>query len=696
MIRNAPPFFKVRLTNLIKSDGVFIGLDIDDLIIKFASENFFNIFNYEIIEKSAGLLLSQNSIIKLLNYASNKRIKSVDSKIISNLELKFDNQVYNTPCNIFFSENILCIEFSSQIKGVPFLFDDLYYQEMLNYVKNYAGSLKELMNFMCKYISEVTGFERTVYCDFLPNESACIKASYSNGLESLLNHHFPNSDVSTIVITETYIKNRFRMISNIDYKQVAIQGYKDALDFTYSFYKDIHPLRMQYLKKMDLISSASFSVVLDEKLQGVFAAQSKSKKFIPLTILEKIQNLVEEYSRKLLLFKFKKFKNRQIKFNNKLEGFIQNFKKVDCVLEKVSNEEFNVLNEVFNTDYVFYRYKNKFEKNMQLPIELAECILEFANNNSQKNLILTDNLSKQNSKFEKWAKDYAAGMILIKLNEECSSFIVLLRKEIIQSIKWGGIHSEKDVHQNCTFKTWYQEVLNKCPPWSIIENDSALYLQNKLFTIQSNNLIKLKYLNESLNNRIYQKELLFSKIHQSIKNTYSIINTIFSLSVFKQSKIEENIKNIFLNENKTIPINVKYYFENISEKIVYLVKENFYQNIKINLEIEKNSVFSLNKLLSIGLIFHEFILLSIKHSLPPSQNYVFSIHWHEKEDNIYFTLNESEHIKFDSQINVDFDLIRFLINQLNSTGLWNKKNGLTLKIVLQNNKSHIKYQKLLI
>ena len=287
-------------------------------------------------------------------------------------------------------------------------------------------------------------------------------------------------------------------------------------------------------------------------------------------------------------------------------------------------------------------------------------------------------------------------MILIKLNEECSSFIVLLRKEIIQSIKWGGIHSEKDVHQNCTFKTWYQEVLNKCPPWSIIENDSALYLQNKLFTIQSNNLIKLKYLNESLNNRIYQKELLFSKIHQSIKNTYSIINTIFSLSVFNQSKIEENIKNIFLNENKTIPINVKYYFENISEKIVYLVKENFYQNIKINLEIEKNSVFSLNKLLSIGLIFHEFILLSIKHSLPPSQNYVFSIHWHEKEDNIYFTLNESEHIKFDSQINVDFDLIRFLINQLNSTGLWNKKNGLTLKIVLQNNKSHIKYQKLLI
>ncbi len=94
-------------------------------------------------------------------------------------------------------------------------------------------------------------------------------------------------------------------------------------------------------------------------------------------------------------------------------------------------------------------------------------------------------------------------------------------------------------------------------------------------------MIKLKYLNESLNNRIYQKELLFSKIHQSIKNTYSIINTIFSLSVFNQSKIEENIKNIFLNENKTIPINVKYYFENISEKIVYLVKENFYQNIKI-------------------------------------------------------------------------------------------------------------------
>ncbi len=709
MIKSSPSFIqscndpKVHLTNLIQSDGVFIGINIDNLIVKYASQNFFSIFNYDILEKSALMLFPQNVLKKLANYSNNTRLKNINSRIISNLDLKFNKTLYHVPCNLFLSENILCIEFSRKFDEILYNFDDLNYQDMLNYVKNYTGSLKELTNNICKYISETTGFERTFYCDFLPDEHGFIRSCHSNGLETLLNHHFPASDIP-IKVREIYTKNKFRLLSKIDYKQVPIEGCTGDLDLTYSFYRNISQFHLQYLTNLGITSSASYSVVLDGRLQGLFGSHSITKKYIPLTILENIQNLVEEYSRKLFLCKFKKTKNKQIEFNNKLDNFIQIFERVECNLEKIPKEVFNTLNEVFNSHCIFYRYNNKFEKNMGVPLEFAESILEYANIVSQKNLIISDKLSNLCFKFEKWAKSVASGMILIKLNEDSSSFIVLLRKEYIQTIKWAGSldHSAIDnntIGLNNSFKTWYQEVLNKCKPWLTVEYETAHYLKNKLHNIQSNNFLKLKNLNKSLSLQIFQNELLFSKIHQGIKNTYSILNTIFNLKINNQSNLDKN--KFLLNENKVTSINAKYYFENLSEKIVNLVKENFYENIEINLETEKNTTLKLNQILTVSLIFHEFILISIKHSIGSIKNHIISVHWQEKEHQICFTLKDNINFEFDlidldSKISVDFDLIRFLISQLNGTGVWNKKNGLSLNIAFENKKSTLNTNKLLI
>ncbi|KAB8039702.1 hypothetical protein GCL60_05425 [Silvanigrella paludirubra] len=711
MIKNQPTFFQnqnnteIDLTNLIQSDGVFIGINTDDFIVKYVSQNFFNIFNFDILEKSASLLFSQNNLIKLNNYVSNKRIKTVNSRIILSLELKFNDNIYKIPCNLFFSENILCIEFSSQFMINTFIFDDLNFQDMLNYVKNYTGSLKELTNNICQYISETTGFERTFYCDFLPDEHGFIRACYSNKLESLLNHHFPVSDIP-MQLREVLIKNRFRLISRIDSKEVTIEGCSKELDLSFSFYRNMSPIHLQYLKNLGVTSLATYSVVLEGRLQGIFGSHSITKKYIPITILEKIQILVEEYSRKLFFCKYKKIKKNQIDFNNKLDNFIQIFEKVECNLEKIPENVFNALNEVFNTHYIFYRYNNRFEKNMKVPLEFADNILEYVNNIQNKNLIISDKLSNLSFKFEKWAKSVASGMILIKLNEDASSFIVLLRKEYIQTIKWAGSLDNCDFDNNTvglnnSFKTWYQEVLNKCKPWLTIEYETAHYLKNKLHYIQSNNFLKLKNLNKSLSTQIFQNELLFSKIHQGIKNTYSILNTIFNLNINNHSNNDENINKFLLHENKLSSIDAKYYFENLSEKIISLVKENFYENIKINLEIEKNTTLKINQTLKISLIFHEFILISIKYSKESSVNKIISVNWSEKSNQIYFSLNDNtnldyELINLDSKINVDFDLIRYLINQLNGTGVWNKKNGLSLKIVFEDKKNKLISNKLLI
>ena len=216
----------VHYTNLIQSGGVFLGINMDDHKVIYASKNFSDIFNYEILYKDLNFLFSHDAILKLISYFKKNNYNGIKSRIFLSLEFKQKNDLVQIPCFLFFSNSTLCIEFQSRLDLNEDKFDEIAYQEMYQYISDFSGNLNELSNNLCKYISEVTGFERTYHCEFQQDEHGFIRANYtSNGLESLLHHHFPASDLP-MQVRKIYIKNRFRFISNIDYIKVPIDGCK--------------------------------------------------------------------------------------------------------------------------------------------------------------------------------------------------------------------------------------------------------------------------------------------------------------------------------------------------------------------------------------------------------------------------------------------------------------------------------------
>ncbi|WP_186644269.1 GAF domain-containing protein [Fluviispira vulneris] len=689
----------VNYTNMIQSEGIFLGIDLKSFKTIYASTNFPRIFNYEIYRNSIDLLFTQISLIKITNFIARIDKKEVKPRIISFLQIKYFNCLYDIPCAIYISNSVLCIEFQSKFDSYKNNFDEIYYEDTLQYIKSYSGNIHKISHYICKYISEVLNFERAYLCEFLQDNHGYVSASFQNGeLESLLHHHFPASDLP-LTVRNIYMKNKFRLISNIDYFQVPIEGCKENIDLTLSFFRDIGKSHLTYLKNMELKSSASFSIVLDGKLYGIFGCHSKTKNYTSVEILSKIQVLIDEFSRKILLFRYRKSKKTKSLGNAKINNFIKEYENAECNLEKIPNDKFEELKETFDAKSFFYRYNNKFEKNISVPYEFAEKILGYLNNYVRNDLILIDKLIDLDPIFEQWSKEVAAGIIVIKLNEDFSSFIVFLRPEYIQTIKWSGnpnsYNLEKDgtLNPRSSFATWYQETYCKSKPWSSIDFDLGLELQTKLISLRSNYLAKSQLINRYLNRKIIQKDILLTRNQLCLKNIFLVVNSTFTwsrskyLTLEKNSQIDNQLFQGFILEK----VDIINFLINLSENISYNIKESFFENINFNLDISEKSILPINQIFTIALIILEFIHLLNKHSLIVNENRIISIKWQENASYTLITLHDNS--DFFNQFNnasSDIDLIKFLINQLNGEASWEKNKGVVLKIILQRKCLNIK------
>jgi light-regulated signal transduction histidine kinase (bacteriophytochrome) len=81
--------------------------------------------------------------------------------------------------------------------------------------------------------------------------------------ESFLNHHFPASDIPSQA-RELYVKNRFRIIQDVDKEDISISPIinplsTSPLNMSMCYLRSVSPVHMEYLKNMGVKASMSIS-----------------------------------------------------------------------------------------------------------------------------------------------------------------------------------------------------------------------------------------------------------------------------------------------------------------------------------------------------------------------------------------------------------------------------------------------------
>lgn len=272
----------IHIPNLIQPDGFLLAINTGSWQIIQTSVN-----AAEILGVSKSSLLEQ-SLSNLFSGAVSE-LRSLD---FTSFPVVFD--AFNIRLN---SYNFICVPHCCQqdVLILEFEFDrdaassssQRFFRILNNSILNIQklDTFDKLAFYAAKAIKTLTGYDRVMVYKFDREYNGDVIAEEkAESLNSFLHHKFPASDIPPQA-RALYLKNWVRMISDIDYKPVALHPQINAvtgdyLDLSHCFLRSVSPIHIEYLQNMNVKATLTISIVADGRLWGLVACHHYESKHL--------------------------------------------------------------------------------------------------------------------------------------------------------------------------------------------------------------------------------------------------------------------------------------------------------------------------------------------------------------------------------------------------------------------------------
>lgn len=421
---------------------------------------------------------------------------------------------------------------------------------------------KDIWQTLCQNIYNIVDFDRIMIYQFLEDSSGIVIAeNVKDTIESLLGYRYPAFDIPAQA-RALYLKNLSRQTSNIFADTIPIIGLPAVeIDLTKSQIRALSPIHLQYLANFGVQASASFSIIIDNKLWGLVACQNLMPKYIPFD-QKNLSLFITQYAAN-------KFVVRE---QQKALDYINNTKEIELELK----EKLFYNHSLENTLSEFANRFTEILKSEGMIIKTPDSILRFGNtpeyeifNNlhDEINQQLSQEEAKDNSIYTSHAFSFNhtssnepilwPGIARINLDKDYKYCVYWFRKEIYIAEKWAGNpqkNKEYSIEQSAyiysprlSFETWMTEVKGNSEKWTRLEEEFLKRIQKLIHDSIINKMGEIKLLNEKLI-EINNKLGVFShQLGHDIKNPLTTIKTSTQLIQLRRDLNKELINKFSSN-----------------------------------------------------------------------------------------------------------------------------------------------------
>ena len=130
---------------------------------------------------------------------------------------------------------------------------------------------------------------------FMPDGHGVVEGeALRGGLESYLGLHYPASDIPEQA-RRLYTLNMLRLIADVNATTVPLEPqvcplHGRPLDLTYSSFRSVSPIHIEYLQNMGVAASMSISILRDGELWGLIACHHYEPREVSLEIRAGLRN----------------------------------------------------------------------------------------------------------------------------------------------------------------------------------------------------------------------------------------------------------------------------------------------------------------------------------------------------------------------------------------------------------------------
>ncbi len=351
-----------------------------------------------------------------------------------------------------------------------------------------AKTTDETCAIIARELKRISGFDKIMIYRFDEDwNGEVIAEEKEEGMEAYLGLKFPASDVPKQA-RELYRKSPYRLIPNVTYQAEKLYPVINPLthaftDLTNCNLRSVAGVHLEYLRNMNVAASMSTRILKDGQLWGLIACHHRTPKYLSYQVCSLFEMLSSVATNKIVAVQYHDayhFKtDLQLKSTNIIESV---YRKSDLMSGLIGHQK--ELLELFQADGIVITNKKQIESFGETPNrqEIEELIYWLQSNNVNK-LYQEPNLSGVFDNAEAYAKK-SSGVLVLPIQPEKGSYILVFRSEAVQKINWGGNPNEavqfdadrKKYHPRNSFKLWQETVYNKCTPW----NEEELFVAERL------------------------------------------------------------------------------------------------------------------------------------------------------------------------------------------------------------------------
>ena len=384
-----------------------------------------------------------------------------------------------------------------------------------------ATTINQLVNNAAVLFREFTGFDRVMIYKFDENgDGEVVAEDKTFGLDSFLGLNYPASDIPKQA-RKLYLSNKVRAINNVNDagKPIFSLEYisaEERLDLSYSVFRSVSPIHLQYLRNMGVTATHGVSLIIDNELWGMLICHHyEGEKFLSINQRISTQLFGDFLSNRLDLLASGREKEEMAILTEIMDHLkYDHYEKAP--LFGALSPHWDKLSGLFkchgmallSTDGISYIGQKVEEKTMR---HIAATL------NEDNQLIYS---TKSLDTSDKADFPYA-GFLRISISESLNTELYLFRKEKKKVIHWAGNPNKpaevdfEDVTKlspRNSFAKWEQKVENESLEWSSKDLTLAKSLRESLISYELERMNREYAKNEEVN--LHFESLLGERNHE--------------------------------------------------------------------------------------------------------------------------------------------------------------------------------------
>jgi light-regulated signal transduction histidine kinase (bacteriophytochrome) len=357
-------------------------------------------------------------------------------------------------------------------------------------------------------VRQLTGFDRVMAYRFGHDDSGDVVAEARiDTLEPYVGRRYPASDIPAQA-RRLYILNTLRLIADVGYTPVPLladASQREPLDLSHGVLRSVSPIHIEYLRNMGVGASMSVSIVIGGRLWGMIACHHMDVLHVPYPIRMAVDVVAQVIAAKVQSLTAQA-REAAIARAAWLRTEIVRAITLGANVSEVVLSEAPALHETLGCDAMLTTLDGVPRVPPGLHAGWAAALSQWLATRAENLVHVHDAAQLPPPLADQPPEQCFCGVLALRFDAPRQGWIVALRKEVIQTIRWGGKPEKLIAHgplgprltPRGSFDEWRETVRDCAEPWNEVELEIASQLLDIVGRAHADRVLEIDQLRSQL------------------------------------------------------------------------------------------------------------------------------------------------------------------------------------------------------